>query len=123
MNTQNSLNIPLRASFGGWKAIPWIAWGHNNIGPRLTLHDDRIEFRLFRLRSRPYSSVSRVDYRTMRGTENIVLEFKNSLTTFIGNAADRTLARNAVQYLGEKGCPLSANASALLEDIATPKAS
>lgn len=123
MNKQNSLNIPLKASFGGWKAIPWIAWGHNNIGPRLTLYDDRIEFRLFRLRSRPYSSVSRVDYRTMRGTENIVLEFKDSLTTFIGNAADRSLARNAVQYLGEKGCPLSKSASALLEDIAIPTGS
>jgi hypothetical protein len=69
------------------------------------------------------AAYARVDYRTMRGTENIVLEFKNSLTTFIGNATDRTLARNAVRYLGEKGCPLSANASALLEDIATPKAS
>jgi len=59
----------------------------------------------------------------MRRTENIVLEFKDSLTTFIGNAADRILSRHAVRYFGQKGCPLSADASALLEDTAALKAS
>lgn len=110
-----TIEIPLKASFGGWKIIPWIAWSHNNISQRLTLHSDRVEFRLFRLRSRPYSSISCVDYRGAIGTENIVLEFKDYWTTFIGNAVSRAHAKNTIHILHGKGCLLSDRAMALLQ--------
>lgn len=88
--------------------------GANNIGPRLILHPDRVEFRLFRLRSKPYSSISRVDYRKTRGTENIVLEFRDSVTSFIGNTGNRATARAAIRHLHGKDCHLSEHAIALL---------
>lgn len=109
-----SLNVPLKASFGGWKFLPWIAWGSNSMKPKLTLHPDVIEFRLFRLREKPYSSVSMVDYRSSWRTENIVIEFNDSKSTFIGNTGDRELVRNALIYMRDKGCPLSKRAAALV---------
>ncbi len=56
---------------------------------------------------------SRVDYRKWHYTENIVLEFTDSLTTFIGNTMNPATARQAIRYLQEKGCPLSERASNL----------
>ena len=55
----------------------------------------------------------RVDYRKWHYTENIVLEFTDSLTTFIGNTMNPATARQAIRYLQEKGCPLSERASNL----------
>lgn len=112
----NSLNVPLKASFGGWKFLPWIAWGSNSLKPKLTLHTDRIEFRLFRLRQKPYTSVSLVDYRSSWRTENIVIEFSDSVSTFIGNTGDRELTRTALIYLRDKGCPISERAKLLIVD-------
>ncbi len=54
-----------------------------------------------------------MDYRKWHYTENIVLEFTDSLTTFIGNTMNPATARQAIRYLQEKGCPLSERASNL----------
>lgn len=110
----DSFNVPLKASFGGLKVIPWIAWGSNSIGPRLILCTDHIEYRLFKSRSKPYSKISRVDYRKAIGTENIVLEFNDSIATFIGNAGTQANAQAAIRLLHAKGCLLSDRASELL---------
>ncbi|VZR90594.1 hypothetical protein PERCYII40_4177 [Pseudomonas aeruginosa] len=105
--TDSGLNVRLVAAFAGWKGIPWLCWAHSDLSPRLVLHADRVEFRVIRTRSKPYSSISRVDYRKWHYTENIVLEFTDSLTTFIGNTMNPATARQAIRYLQEKGCPLS----------------
>lgn len=110
--TDSGLNVRLVAAFAGWKGIPWLCWAHSDLSPRLVLHADRVEFRVIRTRSKPYSSISRVDYRKWHYTENIVLEFTDSLTTFIGNTMNPATARQAIRYLQEKGCPLSERASA-----------
>ena len=109
--TDSGLNVRLVAAFAGWKGIPWLCWAHSDLSPRLVLHADRVEFRVIRTRSKPYSSISRVDYRKWHYTENIVLEFTDSLTTFIGNTMNPATARQAIRYLQEKGCPLSERAS------------
>ena len=111
--TDSGLNVRLVAAFAGWKGIPWLCWAHSDLSPRLVLHADRVEFRVIRTRSKPYSSISRVDYRKWHYTENIVLEFTDSLTTFIGNTMNPAMARQAIRYLQEKGCPLSERASNL----------
>lgn len=113
-----SLKIPLKASFGGWKALPWFAWGSNSIKPVLTLRPDMIEYRLFRLRQKPYSAVSRIDYRSAWRTENIVIEFNDSFSTFIGNTGDRDVTRKALIYLQNMGCHLSERAAHLITTAA-----
>ncbi len=90
--TDSGLNVRLVAAFAGWKGIPWLCWAHSDLSPRLVLHADRVEFRVIRTRSKPYSSISRVDYRKWHYTENIVLEFTDSLTTFIGNTMNPATA-------------------------------
>lgn len=92
--TDSGLNVRLVAAFAGWKGIPWLCWAHSDLSPRLVLHADRVEFRVIRTRSKPYSSISRVDYRKWHYTENIVLEFTDSLTTFIGNTMNPATARH-----------------------------
>lgn len=109
-----SRSVSLKASFGGWKFLPWFAWGSNSMKPKLILHADTIEFRLFRLRQKPYTSISKVDYRSAWRTENIIIEFSDSISTFIGNTGDRDITRNAIRYLRDKGCPLSESATTLI---------
>ncbi|HBN9741858.1 hypothetical protein ACV33P_01355 [Pseudomonas aeruginosa] len=111
--TNSGVNVRLVAAFAGWKGVPWLCWAHSDLSPRLVLHADRVEFRVIRTRSKPYSSISRVDYRKWHYTENIVLEFTDSLTTFIGNTMNPATARQAIRYLQEKGCLLSERASNL----------
>jgi hypothetical protein len=108
-------NIPLVAAFSGWRGVPWICWSSSDLKPTLILHADHIECRVIRRRRKPYDVVSRVDYRQTVGTANIVLEFSDSLSSFVGNTANRDTARDAIKRLAEKGCPLSARASGLLD--------
>lgn len=109
-----SLNVPLKASFGGWKFLPWFAWGSNSMKPKLILHAEVMEFRLFKLRQKPYTSIAKVDYRSAWRTENIIIEFSDSVSTFIGNTGDRDITRNAIRFLHDKGCLLSEAATALI---------
>lgn len=107
--------IPLVAAFSGWKGIPWISWSSSTLKPTLILHPDHIECRVVRTRRKPYGSVSRVDYRETVGTNNIVLEFSDSLSSFVGNTAARDLARDAILQLARRNCPLSPRAERLLD--------
>ncbi|AWB07255.1 hypothetical protein A6A40_19580 (plasmid) [Azospirillum humicireducens] len=106
--------IPLVAAFSGWKGIPWISWSSSTLKPTLILHPNHIECRVVRTRRKPYDAVSRVDYRETIGTNNIVLEFTDSLSSFVGNTASRDLARDAVLQLARRDCPLSPRAEGLL---------
>ncbi len=82
--------------------------------PVLTLHPDKIEYRLFRLRQKPYSAISRIDYRSAWRTENIVIELNDTFSTFIGNIRDRDMTCKALIYLRDRGCHLSEKAAALI---------
>lgn len=108
-------NIPLVAAFSGWRGVPWICWSSSDLKPTLILHADHIECRVIRRRRKIYDVVSRVDYRQAVGTANIVLEFSDSLSSFVGNTGNRDISRDAIERLAEKGCPLSARASDLLD--------
>lgn len=108
--------VPLVAAFSGWKGIPWLTWAHSNLTQRLVLHPSHVECRVIRTRRVPYEQISRVDYRTTIGTENIVLEFGGSLSSFVGNTANRDLARSVIAHLRDRGCPLSPRAQVLLAD-------
>ena len=109
------LRVPLVAAFSGWKGVPWFGFSSSDLKPTLILHPDHVECRVIRTRRKPYGAVSRVDYRATLGTRNLVLEFRDSLTSFAGNTANADVAREAVRLLSEKGCPLSARARRLLE--------
>lgn len=110
--------VPLIAAFGGWKGIPWITTTQSNIAPLLVLHETDIEYRIVRLKRRAYTDISNVDVRTAIGTVNVVLEFRDSIKSFAGNTANRDNARNALNMLASKGCPLSTRAQAFLSTTA-----
>ncbi|MDQ0455340.1 hypothetical protein [Rhizobium paknamense] len=110
----DALHVPLIAAFSGWKGVPWLSRASSDIRPVLLLHPDHIECRVIRTRKKPYTHVSRVDYRRSIGTENVVLEFSDSLRSFIGNTANPEVARDAIAFLRQKGCPLSGRAEDLL---------
>ncbi len=106
--TDSGLNVRLVAAFAGWKGIPWLCWAHSDLSPRLVLHADRVEFRVIRTRSKPYSSISRVDYRKWHYTENIVLEFTDLADDLHrqydesrhGTAGDSVLAGKGLSVVG-----------------------
>ncbi|MEO3431794.1 hypothetical protein [Inquilinus sp. CAU 1745] len=108
------LRIPLKAAFSGWKGVAWFSWSHNSIWPLLVLHPDHVECRVIQRRRKEYAAVERVDYRETFGTRNVVLEFTDSIASFIGNTANRDVARQAILHLREKGCRLSEKAEALV---------
>ncbi|QTL02949.1 hypothetical protein J5J86_19595 [Aquabacter sp. L1I39] len=110
-----SARVPLVAAFSGWKGVPWLGFSSSNLKPTLVLHPDHVECRVIRTRRKPYAAVSRVDYRATLGTRNVVLEFRDCLTSFAGNTANADVARAAIRLLGEKGCPLSERACRLLD--------
>jgi len=108
------LTVTLEAAFAGFTFMPWASFAHNSINPVLVLHPDHIEYRVLRLRSRPYAEVVEVDYRHTFATHNIVLRFKDSVRTFIGNAGLERRAREAITVLRGKGCALSERAERLV---------
>ncbi|MGK9236679.1 hypothetical protein KXS07_32810 [Inquilinus limosus] len=108
-----SVDIPLAAGFRGIRGIPWIAVSHSDVGPRLRLHPDGIEFKVVRTERRAYSEVSSVDIRTAVATVNVVIEFRTSLRSFAGNVASLATAAEAVDILAAKGCPVTPRAEAV----------
>ncbi len=113
-----SVEIPLVAAFGGWKGIPWISMTDSNLAPLLVLHQTDFEYRVIRLKRRPYTDISKVDLRMAIGTVNIVLDFDNSVRNFAGNTANKENARKALDILASKGCPLSERVRVFLSDPA-----
>lgn len=109
-----SRNIPLMASFSGWKGIPWAGWAFNSLGPRLVLHPGHIEYRVIRTRSKPYDAIESVDYRRAFATTNVVIAFTDSIVTFAANTGGEAAARDVIRHLAEKGCPVSHRAAALI---------
>jgi len=107
--------VPLVAAFSGWKGVPWLTHSSSTLKPALILRPDHIECRVIRTRRKRYGAVSRIDYRESIGTNNVVLEFSDSLSSFIGNTASRDLARDAILRLAQRGCPLSTRAQALVD--------
>lgn len=108
------LRIPLKAAYSGWKGLPLVSWSQNSFRPLLVLHPDHVECRVIHRRRKAYSAVERVDYRKRLFSRNLVLEFTDSVATFIGNVRDQDTARQAILHLREKGCRLSEKAEALV---------
>jgi len=108
------LTVTLEAAFAGLTFLPWFAWAHNSLNPKLILHAGHVEYRVLRTHTRAYRDIARVDYRRTRGTENIVLEFHGTKSTFIANTGLVRRTREAIRLLQAYGCPLSERAQSLL---------
>ncbi|NYT77770.1 hypothetical protein H0A71_12255 [Alcaligenaceae bacterium] len=115
---KDGVNVLLVAAFAGWKAIPWVAWAHSDISPLLLLQKHHVTCRVVRKRRHAYDEIEYVDFRKTLGTTNIVLVFKEKLTTFSGNTANAKLAAEALEIFRQKGCRLSQRAQQLLEQNA-----
>lgn len=111
---ETPLIVTLEAAFAGLTFLPWCAWAHNSLNPKLILHADHVEYRVLRTRTRPYREIAMVDYRRTWGNENVVLEFRGAKATFIANTGLVRRTREAIAFLDRQGCPLSARTRGLL---------
>lgn len=109
------IDVPLVASQTGTRRMPWLVWAFNFWTPMLTLHPDAIEYRLFRLRRRPYSEIVEVGYmRTVIGSSNVILELSNTRWSFLAWVPGEGAARDLIRRLQESGCVISPRAASLL---------
>ncbi len=107
--------VPLRASFIGVKGVPVLSLGHNNLSPILRLYPDDVEFRVFRLRRRPYSAIGRIDVLTTLGTRNVEFVWKDSILTFAANVENEAWRLAVLGFLAKRGIPATDAAMRLLQ--------
>ncbi len=107
----NGKRIPLVASFSSIRGAGPFGGGHNNLNPLLLLHEDGLEYRVFRRKTAAYAGIREVDAAGTR----IILAFADSAFTFTGNTGDVQVLADAMRFLRDKGCPLTARAAAIAD--------
>jgi hypothetical protein len=109
------VKIPIWATFTGWRGVPMLALGINNFAPLLRLHEDRVEFKVFRTHTRPLSDITRIDARRLGKTSQITIEWRGENLTFSANILTPRLRLQVLAFLDAKGVPLSDAARTLME--------
>jgi len=113
------IEIPVLAAFIGLKGVKLLAFGHNNLNPKLRFLGDQVEFKCFRTKRRPYSEIELVDVfrASSLATQNLELHFKGSSFKNSFNVVNAENLKRAISFLREKACPLSQKAQNLLKGI------
>ena len=108
--------VNLLAAFLGLKFLPQpLVIGSNSINPRLILHDEEFEYRIFFTTHKiKYTDVDLVDVYTRFNTANVCISRKDSVFTFSGKLISKARLIELVQFLKSKNCILTANATDLL---------
>jgi hypothetical protein len=111
---QEGFPVPLKASFLVFKALPWFGVAYNNAAPRLTLFEDRLEYRVVTSARRSYADIESVDARRWIATQNVILRWRGHTFAFSGNvgAADRLAA--LLKFFDERGAKLTPRARQML---------
>lgn len=106
-----SHTIKLTASFLGLKFLPPpFGLGSNSINPKLILHDDELEYRVFRTNSVGYSDIEQIDIFLFYKTTNLLVFRRDSVFTFGGNLNDKAKLIEVLAFLASKGCVLTEKA-------------
>ncbi len=106
-----SQTIKLTASFLGLKFLPPpFGIGSNSINPKLILHDDELEYRVFKTNLVSYSDIEQVDIFLFYKTTNLLLTRSDSIFTFGGNLNDKAKLVEVLQFLASKGCRMTEKA-------------
>jgi len=105
------VSVPIIQSFSGLKPLGGLfGISHNNLNPKLTLYDDRIEYRVIIKGSKRYIDIEQV--KTRRGRQ--VAFFYGSLLTlsvWLAHPEDRSTLLN---FLRSRGVNLDEKARALV---------
>lgn len=107
--------VRIRAVFAGLRRLsPHLVWASNSLSNIfLRLHEDRLEYRMFRAHTRAYDQVAQLDYRAGAGACNLVFDFGRPVT-FIANCRTEADAHAALAFLAERGVSMGTGAQELL---------
>lgn len=104
----------VRATFTGWRGLPWVALASNSLNPVLRIESEQLVFRVLRLQQRPYAQIREVDVRSAYGTFNLIFEFHGRRLTFVANVGTAARGAQALALL-PASVPLSPRARAALQ--------
>lgn len=110
--------VSVKATFTGWRGLPWLALATNSLNPVLSLGERHMVYRVLRSRVRPYEEIAEVDVREAFGTFNLIFAFKDTRLTFTANLGNRARGAQALARL-PAGVPLSERARAVLQAAAS----
>lgn len=113
---ETGYKVPVVATFIGFKNVPLIAVAYNNISSSLTLFEDHIEYKVCRTRRYNYSKIDSVGVFRTIGTENIKINFRNSLFSFSGNLFEKENLIELLKFFQRKHLKLTGEAAALLNE-------
>ncbi len=106
------INVPISNSFSGLKPLGGVfGFSRNNLNPKLTLYDERIEYRVIIKGSKRYGDIEQVK---VRGSRQVQFDFYGSFVTlsvWLTNADDRITLLN---FLRSRGINLDEKARALV---------
>jgi hypothetical protein len=91
--------VPLVATFGGIRGLPWIGFATNNLNPKLVIGPTGITYRVLRLQTRAFNEVEQVDIRVFGATVNLVFMFRDCHSTFEANVGSIILATETLAIL------------------------
>lgn len=111
-----SVHVPLIASQIAVRGLPWLVWTFNFWTPKLILHADALEWRVFRLQRRTYAEIARVGYSNIMGMQNVIIDFPDRQWSFQPWVPNRKAAQDLIRRLQDHGCALSPRAAQLLRN-------
>ena len=112
---KGGIHIPQIGGLLSLKGQSWFILAFNYWRPLLLLSPGGFEYRMLRRHRREYSAISLVDYaRTVIGTRNVIVEFKESPFSYIAQVPADDIARNAILAFQSKGCLLAPRALELV---------
>jgi hypothetical protein len=117
---KEGVSIPVKATFGGFKKwLPRSAgYSHNNAFPVFRFYDGELECRVIRTVRRRYADIEAVDVLQSFGTNNLIIDWRDSVLNFAANVSDEDL-RPVLKFFETKGVPLTGRARAVLVTVSS----
>ena len=112
---ENGFKIPVRATFIGFRNVPLIAIATNSLNHSLILFENCVEYKVCRTRRYNYSKIDSVGIFRTIGTENIEINFHNSLFSFSGNLFEKENLLELLQFFKLKEISLTDKAVDFVE--------
>jgi hypothetical protein len=111
----NGFEVPVLATFKGLKRLPrQISFAYNNLNPYLTLFEDRLECRVLLKNAILLSQIENVDIWDTIATRNLQVYVKGQEDLFTANLFNRMNLFQVLNFLVNRGVPLSSRAKAFL---------
>jgi hypothetical protein len=115
--SQEGFAVPLKASFVVFKALPLLAVAHNNATPRLTLFEDRLEYRVIRLTRKNYADIEAVDARQWLGTQSLILGWRGRMMGLACNVGAEDPLIALLEFFASRGGKLTTRARRILKPL------